>query len=1399
MADQMDQAVRLGMENRETIELARRHCLRMEFIQSGGQGYLEEATGLPINMRQVRCPVAIGDMAMNLRWIASDFVRANCAGCLERKSTGEVPNLATVVAQEDAAAAEAELTRNEALEIARNSRADRVEARRASTATGDLTMAGAFQDLDKLDISPGVEADRDAVRASVDRLNALADKVPEAFSEAFVAHAAKLVVEGHASALALEPLRRLAIVRPEFAPATVEASLTELRRGPSAPAGRCVADLASHISTADVDDDVCLAAVMLAGAGRGVGGARGAHDPSALRALANLVPDQLARVLNQMLSVRDTPSSIILLAPPPAPDPEDAFRASSAAGAARALAPTHPDLASRITPALVRQLTAHQEYRFTDDDVIPKSQHALAVYLVLGVGDVMNSVANAGKTFQGNVGERCMRILSIAADLAFQRPAKREPGDPIPGERRVAELVDTLFSMATATIAGVWGDDARSPAADLLTTIASNRPEWAYERLPVLLGTFLNLEEQSKMRPTVTLEAVAVPSNPLMKAAEQFARDSQFRYAISGVLETVEVLAKTSPAEVCDSLVALIEDERGNERGLDVAWDLLRLLGKIGERDGDEPRVLQSLLPTLHTYIVGADASLQVEAIDAWTRIGRVHPLPDTLADLLPALTADRTIGIARAVARAAIRLDWTPEQNGVLLIAALRLLKGVNAADQREAVEEATRALKRLSRRVGVTDLIERVEQTILGAIDPLKGYALRDVLDRTGDWAPNTRSSAQMARLRLRLAADPQINDRWNARDDVELCALLETGAGLTTLPAHDLEVAALDLAPDRPLASAEFAEVAWRSGRPGDAAKLLEAVLAATPNQPSHRDYREILLAIAAAVEVDVAVVSGEEWEQASTDAIAIIEALVARQGFDDLAGIAASIKASAGVRRALRAAGTVGSTDPAKQLETQAVALGEAGSALAAASQQGTATGRYLRHVATACEIGAHLLRTEAAVLEADVNSRDAHAAAAKRRAKLLREDIESEFSPEDPLAAPLLRHLEAVDELAPDSETATSFKTWATLLLPVPLVTGPRRRVRPSSGNADRSPDSGTPVAVVLASIDARLVTGPLVLRNDRVYELSVRVQTDEWPEWAETLDLEVLSHLTPTEITIPAFTWTKDEHADTPWTFEQGGSLALRFALAAGQPGIPLMTQLTWRGTEGGQHVARRLDVSGHRQLRVRPYDETRDRATNYPVFDERLLGLYDKLTTAGYDDNQLQAFCRLFTAICRVGLAMTWDKKYRRGTYVKERSFHDDLHNLLLADPELGGRVERGKSLGLGYLDTRHDGITAELKVERHVPVTKDSAPKYLGQPTQYAGADGARLSILTILDMSPKTLPIGTPENYMFTLEPRLHGLTNPEAPSLTAVLIINGNLPTPSSWSRKKTPFVDDAQNS
>jgi hypothetical protein len=386
---------------------------------------------------------------------------------------------------------------------------------------------------------------------------------------------------------------------------------------------------------------------------------------------------------------------------------------------------------------------------------------------------------------------------------------------------------------------------------------------------------------------------------------------------------------------------------------------------------------------------------------------------------------------------------------------------------------------------------------------------------------------------------------------------------------------------------------------------------------------------------------------------------------------------------------------------------------------------------------------------------------------------------------------------AVRDPAAALDLGTVLTAAAGLPAPLMFIRSPERQhgFGPWTPPAEPEPDSAT-VAVALVSIDDTLLTGPAIVDPALTHTLTLQVQTDPWPAWVERLDAELISTLNDTELQRPPLTWQRHQHTGDPDTYEGTGSLHVRYAVPTTQHAPPVLVRLTWRGTDDDGHPkSQPLDVAGHREFRVRPYDPARDATTQYEVFDEHLLGIYEKLAAAGYPHNQLQPFARLLNAISRAGLAMTWNKKYRRGQYVRERQFHDDLHAALLADPTLEGRVERGTPLGHGYLDTRHDGITAELKVARDQPVTPESATKYIGQPTQYAAADGARLSILVVLDMSRKVLPIGTPENYLFVLGPKQHGMTDPHSPSVVVTLVINGNLPVPSSWSRRKTPTTDN----
>jgi hypothetical protein len=1402
--DHMDQAMRHGMDNVEVMELARRHCLKMEFTLESGPSMVEQATGVPLSLRQVRCPVALGGMSSNFRWIATDFYRENCVGCDKRASTGEMPNLATVIADEDAHAEKEAREHAERVAAAHEQWVRRDDARRAVIATSNVTMGNAYADLGKLDTEPGTESDPGVAREAVRRLNALAERAADHVTADFVTNAVELA--GRGASIVLEPLRRLAARRPELAPQVLDAALGELRRRPDVAAGRCLADLQAHLDPAVVDDAICRSAVMLASVIKSRyydPSPKRVHDPVALAALADSAPQQLLATLRGMLPPPPPPPGLVLTTLPPPPDPDADRNAAAAAGAARTLAPTHPDLVANLVEALARQLTANADSYLTDDSAPSAIERALAVCIVLNIGVALEVINTTGANYRGYVGDRMVWVLTLAHEIGGGDARWRQPGDPTANEDQQAHLLDVVVTQALARLTGDWGNEARSSAADLLKQAAEDNPVYALTRLSGLLGGFLDLLEASQEEPPSQFILPNEPNNPdssseFIRGLERMNRNTQFSSSIYRTLQAVEAAANADAVHVATALVELIVDERDTERGTDVAWRLIKLLGDIGRRHGHESGVLNALLPAIHTYMVGVDPLLQVEAIDAWTTIAAKHPLPSSLGDLLPAFAEDNRVGIAAALARASTRMQWSVEEMVLLLVKTVALMQGIDARAQTDAFIDAVRATKALLRNLDNEAIRNRVEPLIIDAIEPLDGYRLRDVLDRSGAWSRAASVSPEMAKLRLRQAADPRINDRWNASDDEELCELLACGPGLLSLDVEDLASAAAWLGPDYPLGCAEFVEVAWRAGRVTDALDLLRFLLDRTPTEPSHADQRAILEALIAATLVDAEVVAGGEWGTATDSAIAATAALADGHDRDFAVDLAASVEANAAVRRALDRAGFVTGADAKDQLEHEAADLAAAGKAVAAASARATPTGKYLRAVAAACEIGAHVLRSEAATFDANIEERNAHSEAAQRTATLLATELRETFEDDDPLVGALIALLDKLASHVPGSSAADNLRGASSLLLPLPIVMGPRRRTRPDgSGFGDsggqREP-AGPPVAVALVSLDGHLITGPAVLRGGQVYELSLKVQTDEWPTWAETLDAEFLTHLKPEDVTLPHFTWRKSEHdaADTE-TYEQAGSAVLRFSIAAGRPGIPMMLQLTWRGTVDGKPRAECIDVSGHRELRMRPYDETRDRLTGSPVFDERLLKIYDQLATAGYDENQLQAFCRLMTSICRAGLSMTWEKRFARGSRVLEREFHDELHSRLLADPELGGRVDRNDPLALGFLDTRHDGITAELKVERRTPVTRESAPKYMGQPTQYAAADGARLSILAILDMSPKTLPVGTPENYLFTLEPRLHGLTNPEAPSLVVTLVVNGNMPTPSSWSRRKAQIA------
>jgi hypothetical protein len=155
----------MGVRNQQMITLARNHCTQMKFVQCSGQGMAEEATGLPINAREVRCPIVHSHMiGSNLEMTVPTFYREHCVGCEEQRPSGLLPTLAGYIAAVDDNAVE-------------------------------------------------------------ERLAALANRAAAALTPEVIAHGVELIESGWVSPAPLDPLRIVALSRPDFGSQVVGAAL----------------------------------------------------------------------------------------------------------------------------------------------------------------------------------------------------------------------------------------------------------------------------------------------------------------------------------------------------------------------------------------------------------------------------------------------------------------------------------------------------------------------------------------------------------------------------------------------------------------------------------------------------------------------------------------------------------------------------------------------------------------------------------------------------------------------------------------------------------------------------------------------------------------------------------------------------------------------------------------------------------------------------------------------------------------------------------------------------------------------------------------------------------------------------------------------------------------------
>lgn len=141
----------------------------------------------------------------------------------------------------------------------------------------------------------------------------------------------------------------------------------------------------------------------------------------------------------------------------------------------------------------------------------------------------------------------------------------------------------------------------------------------------------------------------------------------------------------------------------------------------------------------------------------------------------------------------------------------------------------------------------------------------------------------------------------------------------------------------------------------------------------------------------------------------------------------------------------------------------------------------------------------------------------------------------------------------------------------------------------------------------------------------------------------------------------------------------------------------------------------------------------------------------------------------------------------------LNELGFQAKLKQGLVQDSFIGTRVQVAPDMGGGTTDLLLGRLVDELKIS-HTAIDLDDADRFVRQPTQYASAGDCPISVLTILDDSPKLDPPGIASNYMRWAIPKLHGAASPATPSMVVVVIIPVGFPVPSHWSTLQAGEVE-----
>ena len=420
--------------------------------------------------------------------------------------------------------------------------------------------------------------------------------------------------------------------------------------------------------------------------------------------------------------------------------------------------------------------------------------------------------------------------------------------------------------------------------------------------------------------------------------------------------------------------------------------------------------------------------------------------------------------------------------------------------------------------------------------------------------------------------------------------------------------------------------------------------------------------------------------------------------------------------------------------------------------------------------------AQAVNWEPAILQADANSGRFRDAARRRATKALAAEGKAGRWPTQLKAA-----VAALANLTDPSQVAHG----ARLLAQTPLSVS-SLEARPTGRFAFEPPPAPRPTDPpihILLSLDGQLIHSPVCVLPNRVYRLNIEARVQNLPDECQGVHVDFLQVLTTSAVEIGSVTLK-------PGSLSGQTLLQVKGDLNPRDPPLDLVTRAA---ALLPNDEVRPLSVIGHPRLRISTFDPATAMPRNLPMVARKLqemAALLDaKIPTLPQQDRD--DWFTLAESLLRFADRATQDRQFGGNSRkIPEATFQKELKKHFYADPNIGARLWEATKQAGGITDLGLGEIVLELKVEHDKPVDLAGAVKYVSQAEHYGAAKDRPVSILCVLDDSPKIQPPGVLGNYIDWMFPSSHALTDPRYPAMVTVLIVPIRFPSPSQWSKKPT---------